>query len=141
MNQEVEAYLRAFCANHPESWTEYLPDIEFVHNQRKAQHRNESPFFLTMGYNPRAIPAVLPNTMVPAVEERLSSLEKARTEAMAAHEMARQRMTERITRGFVPFKKGQKVWLEAKNLRFLMDHKKLAMKRQGPFEIVEVLGP
>ena len=141
MNQEVEAYLRAFCANHPESWTEYLPDIEFVHNQRKAQHRNESPFFLTMGYNPRAIPAVQPNTTVPAVEERLNNLEKARTEAMAAHEMARQRMTERITRGFVPFKKGQKVWLEAKNLRFLMDHKKLAMKRQGPFEIMEVLGP
>ena len=50
-------------------------------------------------------------------------------------------MAKRITRGFTPFQKGQQVWLEAKNLRFLTDHKKLAMKRQGPFEIIEVLGP
>ena len=50
-------------------------------------------------------------------------------------------MAERITRGFAPFQKGQQVWLEAKNLRFIMDHKKLAMKRQGPFAITDVLGP
>ena len=141
MNQEIEAYLRAFCANHPETWSEYLPDIEFMHNQRIAQNRNASPFYLMMGYNPRAIPAVTAKTKVPAVEERLDNLQKARLEAMAAHELARQRMAERITRGFAPFQKGQQVWLEAKNLRFLTDHKKLAMKRQGPFEIIEVLGP
>ena len=141
MNQEVEAYLRAFCANHPETWSEYLPDIEFMHNQRAAQGRNASPFYLMMGYNPRSIPSVIPRTLVPSVEERLGNLEKARLEAMAAHELARQHMAERITRGFTPFTKGQKVWLEAKNLRFLTDHKKLAMKRVGPLEIVEVLGP
>ena len=141
MNQEIEAYLRAFCANHPETWSEHLTDMEIMHNQRKAQNRNESPFFLMMGYNPRIIPSVFSETAVPSVQERLSNLEKVRLEAAAAHELARQRMAERITRGFKPFKKGQKVWLEAKNLRFLMDHKKLAMKRQGPFEIIEVLGP
>lgn len=140
MNQEIEAYLRAFCTNHPETWADYLPDIEFMHNQRSAQGRNASPFYLMMGYNPKAIPSVHPTTMVPAVEERLGNLEKVRLEAMAAHELARQRMAERVTRGFTPFKKGQKVWLEAKNLRFLKDHKKLTMKRQGPFEIMEVLG-
>ena len=94
-----------------------------------------------MGYNPRSIPSVIPRTLVPSVEERLGNLEKARLEAMAAHELARQHMAERITRGFTPFTKRQKVWLEAKNLRFLTDHKKLAMKRVGPLEIVEVLGP
>ena len=127
--------------NHPETWSEHLTDMEIMHNQRKAQNRNESPFFLMMGYNPRIIPSVFSETTVPSVQERLSNLEKVRLEAAAAHELARQRMAERVTRGFKPFKKGQKVWLEAKNLRFLMDHKKLAMKRQGPFEITEVLGP
>ena len=141
MNQEIEAYLRAFCANHPEDWSTYLPDIEFMHNQRVAQGRNASPFYVMMSYNPRAIPSVFPKTSVPSVEQRLDTLQKVREEAQAAHELARQRMAERITRGFSPFKKGQKVWLEAKNLRFLSDHKKLAMKRQGPFEIIEVLGP
>ena len=141
MNQEIEAYLRAFCANHPETWSDFLPDLEFTHNQRLTQNRNASPFFLMMGYNPRAIPSVTPKTVVPAVEERLDNLEKVRQEAMAAHELARQHMVQRITRGFKPFEKGQKVWLEAKHLRFLKDNKKLAMKRQGPLTIVEVLGP
>ena len=118
-----------------------MPDLEFMHNQRLAQNRNASPFFLMMGYNPRAIPSVTPKTVVPAVEERLDNLEKVRQEAMAAHELARQHMAQRITRGFKPFEKGQKVWLEAKHLRFLKDNKKLAMKRQGPLTIVKVLGP
>ena len=128
MNQKIEAYLRAFCANHPEDWSTYLPDIEFMHNQRTAQGRNASPFYVMMGYNPCAIPSVYPSTPVPAVETRLELLKKVCEEALAAHELARQRMAERITRGFTPFRKGQRVWLDAKNLHFLADSKKFAMK-------------
>ena len=69
MNQEIEAYLRAFCINQLETWTEYLPDIEFIHNQCTTQHCNASPFYLMMGYNPRAIPTVQTQTAIPAVEE------------------------------------------------------------------------
>ena len=50
-------------------------------------------------------------------------------------------MAEQITRDFTPFKEGQQVWLDSKNLRFFQNHKKLQLKRQGPFEITEVLGP
>ncbi len=69
-----------------------------------------------IGYNPHAIPSIFPKTSVPSVEQRLDTLQKVREEAQAAHELARQRMAECITRGFSPFKKGQKVWLEVKNL-------------------------
>ena len=41
---------------------------------------------------------------------------------------------------FVPFKKGQKVWLDSWNLKTSY-HKKIGLKREGPFEIEEVLGP
>ena len=41
---------------------------------------------------------------------------------------------------FVPFKKGQKVWLDSRNLKTLY-HKKIGPKWEGPFEIEEVLGP
>ena len=88
MNQEIEAYLRAFCVNQPGTWTEYLPDIEFMHNQRTTQNCNASPFYLMMGYNPRAIPTVQTQTAIPAVEERLENLQKVCLEAMAAHELA-----------------------------------------------------
>ncbi|THH18245.1 hypothetical protein EUX98_g8992 [Antrodiella citrinella] len=141
MNPEIEAYLRIFCASHPEDWSKHITTMEFSHNQRKAAERNESPFFLMMGYNPRGFPTAFSSSNSPAVETRLSELKKAREEANAAHELARQKMTERITRGFKPFIKGEKVWLESRNLRFITDHKKLAPKRQGPFIITEVLGP
>lgn len=50
-------------------------------------------------------------------------------------------MRDRITGKFTPFKLGQKVWLEGKNLRLSYATRKLAPKREGPFEIVEVLSP
>ena len=41
---------------------------------------------------------------------------------------------------FTPFKKGQKVWLDSRNLKTLY-HKKIGPKHEGPFKIEEVLGP
>ena len=41
---------------------------------------------------------------------------------------------------FIPFEKGQKVWLDSRNLKTLY-HKKIGPKWEGPFEIEEVLGP
>ena len=41
---------------------------------------------------------------------------------------------------FTPFKKGQKVWLDTRNLKTNY-HKKMAPKREGPFKIEEVLRP
>ena len=50
-------------------------------------------------------------------------------------------MMEQITRGTKPFKKGEKVWLESKHLKLWYKTKKLVPKREGPFEIEEVLSP
>jgi len=50
-------------------------------------------------------------------------------------------MRQRITRNFIPFKKGDKVWLEGKNLHLGYPNRKLAPKWKGPFTITEVLGP
>ena len=105
------------------------------------QNQNVSPFYLMMGYNPRAIPTVPASSDIPSVEKRLSDLMKARDEAAAAHEVARQKMAERITKGFTPFTQGQKVWLEATHLRFPTPSKKMSPKRVGPLTITEFLVP
>jgi hypothetical protein len=62
-----------------------------------------------------------------------------REEALAAHELARTRIANRKQLKFVPFEKDQKVWLDTRNLK-MSHHKKIAPKREGPFEIDEVLG-
>jgi hypothetical protein len=141
VNQELETYLRLYCARHQDQWRSSLPMAEFTHNNRLHTARNQSPFFLMMGYNPRPLPAAFEDTKIPSVQERLSNLQKVREETFALHELARQKMIDRSNRTFIPFERGQKVWLEAKNLRLMYPSRKLSPKREGPFTIQEVLGP
>ena len=93
------------------------------------------------GVEPKTFPLAYEKTNVPAAEDRLLSLRKARDEALATHELARQKMAERITRMFVPFREREKVWLEAKNLKIPTKSKKLLPKREGPFLVEKTLGP
>jgi hypothetical protein len=63
------------------------------------------------GEAPVAIPTTFENTRFPSVAEKIKNLVTSREEALAAHELARSRMAERIKSNFTPFKKGQMVWL------------------------------
>jgi hypothetical protein len=63
-----------------------------------------------------------------------------REEALAAHKLARTRIANQKQSEFIPFKKNQKVWLDTRNLK-INHYKKIAPKREEPFEIDEVLGP
>ena len=94
-----------------------------------------------MGYEPCALPSVISDTSIPAIETCLKTLSAARDEALAAHELARQVMAARTRRSFSPFKLGDKVWLEARNLKQSIINPKFAPKREGPFTIMKVLSP
>ena len=141
VNQEIETYLRIFCGNDPRSWADNISHAEFAHNHRTHSVTNQSPFYLMMGYEPRALPSVISNTTIPAVESRLKTLSAACNEALAAHELARQVMAARTQQSFSPFKLGDKVWLEARNLKRSVINPKFAPKREGPFTITKVLSP
>lgn len=140
-NQEIKAYLRIYCGSHPETWTDHISDLEFSHNQRTHSATHQSPFALMMGYEPTAIPPITTKTLIPSLTDRLQLLTRTRSEALAAHELVRRTMVERITRHFKPFKLHDKVWLESTNLNHKNPHHKLNPKREGPFAITEVLSP
>jgi hypothetical protein len=93
-----------------------------------------------MGVNPLAIPWIHEYMKYPSIEEQVRGLINMREEALAAHEFACQRMLQQITSNFESFKLGQKVWLEARNLKTIYN-KKIAPKREGPFKITKVLSP
>ena len=93
-----------------------------------------------LGITPVAIPLAFKHTKYPSIEEKMNNLIKNWEEALAAHELARTRMAGRRKDMFTPFEKGQKVWLDSCNLKTSY-HKKIRPKREGPFEIKEVLGP
>ena len=140
-NQEIEAYLRIYCASQPQNWVDSLADIEFVHNSQVHSVTKATPFHIIQGFTPRAIPEILTQTDIPSLSQRLRSLTEIRREALAAHELARMHMARHTTRGFKPFKQGDKVWLEATNLRTPNQSKKMTPKREGPFSIEKVISP
>ena len=141
VNQEIETYLQIFCGDNPTSWTDSISYTEFTHNHHLHSVTSQSLFFLMMGYEPHALPSIIQNSAIPAVETRLKNLTAIWNEALAAHELARQVMAACTQWRFVPFKKGEKVWLEAWNLKHSVTNPKFAPKREGPFTITKVLSP
>ena len=139
-NQEIEAYLSIYCASHPEDWPQALHTLEFTHNNRRHADRPNTPFELMFGESPIAIPLSFESTKYPTMEDKMKTLKRNREEALAAHELARTRMADRRKSTFSPFRKGDQVWLDSRNLK-TMYHKKMKPKREGPFTITEVLGP
>ena len=115
LNQELEVYLCIFCTNEPHTWNSLLPIAEFAHNQCTHEALKQMPFYLMYGANPVALPLAV-ETTAPAATKCLSSLNKAREEALAAHEPARQKMMQQNMKHMKPFKQGQKLWLESRNL-------------------------
>ena len=114
--------------------------MEFTHNNQRHVDRHRTPFELMQGEPPKALPTTFENTKFPAIDNKLKQLLADREEALAAHELARTTIAEQKKNMFTPFKKGQNVWLDTHNLKTNY-HKKMAPKREGPFEIEEVLGP
>jgi hypothetical protein len=139
-NQEIEAYIGIYCSSNPDTWHKSLGTMEFTHNNRRHSDRQRTAFELMLGSSPLAIPLSFENTKFPSVEDRIQQLQKDREEALAAHELARRRMTERRKNKFTGFKLGQLVWLDTRNLKTKY-HRKIAPRREGPFKISEVLGP
>ena len=88
--KEIETYLRICCGENPSSWADKITMAEFVHNIRPHSTTGKSPIQLIMGYQPQALPDITNKTDLRAVEKRLDELVKARDEAQAAHELARQ---------------------------------------------------
>ena len=140
VNQEIEAYISIFCTNNLEEWSTMLSTMEFTHNSRRHADRMNTPFELMLGIMPVAIPLAFEHTKYPSIEEKMNNLIKNWEEALAAHELARTCMAGRLKDTFMPFKKGQKVWLDSCNLKTSY-HKKIRLKCEGLFEIEEVLGP
>ena len=133
----METYLCIFCSKNPASWSDSISHAEFTHNYH--------PHSITNPWNPPSIscwdvnPMLYPQWLPIPMETRLKTLFAARNEALAAHELVRQVMSSCSQWGFKPFSKGDKIWLEVKNLKHLISNLKFAPKQEGTFTITKVL--
>ena len=116
----------------------HLPLAEFAHNNWKNETTGNSPFFLLMGYHPRADGHYAASNS-PLVERRLDNLLQARSDAHTHMTRAQQLWVKH--RNTPKYAVGDRVWLDGRNLRTDQPTSKLAPRRHGPFVIAQVMSP
>ena len=137
-NQWVETYLRFFTNHQQTNWAERLPLAEFAHNNWKNETTKHTPFFLLMGYHPRADGHYTASSS-PLVEQRLDNLLQVRKDALTHMTRAQQSWVKH--RDTPKYAVGDRVWLDGRNLKTDQPTSKLAPRRHGPFTITQVMSP
>src|SRR6266851_5708881 len=135
-NQWVEQFLQLVATNQ-EEWSMALPLATLVHNNSQNATIRTSPNQLLIGLEPPATPNQVEGGSNPLAEQRVRQLRERRILAMQALNRAAKNHALTEPR----WKKGQEVWLEAKNLSLPYGSVKLAPRRHGPFRIEEAVSP
>ena len=137
-NQWVETYLRFFTTHQQTDWADHLPLAEFAHNNWKNKTMKNTPFFLLMGYHPRA-DGHYAASRSPLVEQRLNNLLQVRKDALT--HMTRVQQTWVKHQDTPKYAVGDRVWLDGRNLKTDQPTSKLAPRCHRPFVISQVMSP
>lgn len=144
LNQEIEAYLRAFCTYEQDNWFDLLPMCEYAYNNSVTSATKLSPFYANYGYNPRT-------NWLADVEPKNPSSALYAHYLKATHDRVAQTLTEtrermgkyfNKKRGEQPpeIKVGCKVLIDGRNFKPKRPSKKLSAKKYGPFEVLKKIG-
>jgi hypothetical protein len=134
-NQKLEQYFRIFTNFHQTNWRHLLPLAQFTFNAWPNATTKKAPFELIMGHIPR-VHQVFRTTTSPPLNDRLALITQARKDAAEA--LHRSQAIE-LPSSFIPYNKGDLVWLEGKNLNTTHPSAKLAPRRFGPFLVTDAI--
>jgi len=107
---------------------------QYALNSRPSHTTKVPPFELLIGVIPRAVNGASNQTPLSDRRKALEDIRKQAQEAILHSQMLLIKDT-----AFRPFKEGEQVWLDAKNLRTTHPMHKLRSKQYGPFRISKVL--
>jgi len=138
-NQTVETTLRIFGNYWQNNWSDWLLVVQYQLNSHVLNTTHFTPFKVWMGYIPCSHQPDRPSRM-PEVQKQKEQLLEVRKQAQESMIRAQQSWAKE-KRPHKPYVKGEKVWLEGKNLRTSHPSTKLRPKRFGPFKVTKVLGP
>jgi hypothetical protein len=113
-NQWLETAIWFITDLKQTNWAPYLPIVQFTHNNWPSDTTRKSPFFLLMGFNPRADWNHI-TSPIPRVTMCLDQLKEAREQARNMMIKAQQSWVKHCD--MPKYKEGDLVWLEGKNLR------------------------
>ncbi|SGY56118.1 BQ5605_C006g04108 [Microbotryum silenes-dioicae] len=142
-NQTLEHYLRHFCDYLQTNWSELLPLVKFAYNNSFHSSIGTSPFYVTRGYHPRLEVSLRDSfvTDVPKYLQHLRSVqETARKQILQAQE-TQARFANLKRKPSPPFKIGDQVLLNRKNIQTSRPSSKLDSHKLGPFRIQRIISP
>jgi len=139
VNQILEQYLRVYINYQQDDWANLLPLAEFAYNNTSHSATMVTPFFANKGFHPK-----LEVSLEPVVSE---AAHQVATDLKELHLYLRDQISCALKQYEVhsaarrlpipPFKVGDTVWLDARNIRTTRPSKKLNHRFLGPFPIVE----
>src|SRR5712675_3630089 len=134
-NQTLETYLRIFCNEQQTDWAKWLPLAQFAINARPSHTTKIPPFELLIGITPRSLEETPQKVL--ALQERKDHFNNIQRRAQEAILHAPMLLSKDTT--FRPYKEGEQVWLDARNLCTTHPTHKLRPKQYGPFTITKIL--
>jgi len=145
VNQELDQFLYLFVNKWQDNWYDLLPIAEFQHNNYVYSAMQQPPFPLDtgriprMGFEPRQDPSSLE-----IVNEFTKRMESTTEEAKSTIRKAQEDMTRYYNRrrslAFV-FQPGDRVYLDASDIKTTRSSLKLSHCRLEPFKIERQVGP
>ena len=145
INQELDQYLRLFVNKRQDNWYDLLPMAEFQHNNHVHSATQQPPFLLDtgrlprMGFEPQQNPSGLETAnefterMRTAIDEAKSTIHKAQNDMKRYYD--RRRTPAPV------FKPGDKVFLDASDIRTTCPSQKLSHRQLGPFVVERQIRP
>ncbi|QRW26338.1 Retrotransposable element Tf2 protein [Rhizoctonia solani] len=136
VNPSIEHFLRAYSSINQKDWTRWLPMAEFAYNNAVHSSTGKTPFKALYGWEPSLTPSNVPTDVLEA-NELAQTMEAQWKEVEAALRQSKARMTAGEEGSPTPFKIGEEVWLNAKNVNLRTLSPKLSEQRLGPFKVSE----
>jgi len=145
VNQELDQYLWLLVNKRQDDWYNLLPIAEFQHNNHVHSAIQQPPFLLDtrrlprMGFEPRQDPSDL-ETVNKFTERMRTVIEEAKSAICKAQDDMKRYYDRRRTLAPV-FNPGDKVFLNALDIRTTCPSQKLSHQWLGPFVVEHRIGP
>ena len=144
VNQELEQFLRIFVSERQDDWDELLPMAEFAYNNHVHSSTQATPFMIEYGRHPRmGFEPQQPRSEMSSVNEFVDRMAKGLEEAKAAIAKAKDEYAQYYNRHRTPapiLNPGDKVWLDASDIKTTRPSQKLAHRQLGPYAIERRVG-
>ena len=142
VNPTLEHFLRAFTHYRQDNWADLLPHAEFSYNNSLHSSTGKTPFFATRGYHPTFTTKPVTSSN-PGADDLIKGIHEVQEDIRSSMAEAQRKQAEfydRHREATPSYNVGDKVWLEATNLKLGRPTKKLGPKRVGPYRILAKVG-